>query len=253
MVIEVTKNQGVCYLSINRPKVLNALNQEVILTLNDRLIEAEHDPSVKVIVITGHGEKAFVAGADINEFQTLKDQNAAANYSRLGQSTFNQLDKCSKPVIAAINGYALGGGMELALACDSRFASSHATFGFPEIKLGLYPGYGGAQRLPRLVGKGMAFHLMMSGETISSQEALRIGLVEKVFPQQSFEQDVWNYALKVSRFSSVALALLKETITNGLEMPLEHALEIDAKNMGELMISEPVKKSVQLFLEKREQ
>jgi enoyl-CoA hydratase len=246
--IETFQKERVLFLTINRPEVLNALNKDVMNGLKSHLVQAEKDDSVKVIIITGKGEKSFVAGADIKEFLSFKNAKDATEYSRLGQTVFSSISRLPKPVICAINGYALGGGLELALACDIRFASENAKFGLPEIKLGLFPGYGGAQRLPRLVGKGMGLYLMMSGEMFSAQEAEKMGIIEKVVPLESLLDTVYDYAAKISQFPLGALASLKSSVCNGLELNLEYALKSDSKSIGELMVSEEVIERTKQFL-----
>jgi enoyl-CoA hydratase len=246
--IETFKKEAVLFLTINRPEVLNALNKDVMNGLKNYLDHAKEDDSVKVIVITGKGDKSFVAGADIKEFLSFENSTDAQENSRFGQTVFSSISRLNKPVICAINGYALGGGLELALACDIRFASDNAKFGFPEIKLGLFPGYGGAQRLPRLVGKGMGLYLMMSGEMFSAQEAEKMGLIEKIAPQESFLDTVYDYAAKISQFPSGALASLKSSVSNGLEMSLDDALISDAKSVGQLMVSEEAIERTKQFL-----
>lgn len=246
--IETLKKEAVLFLTINRPEVLNALNKDVMNGLKYYLDHAKEDDSVKVIVITGKGNKSFVAGADIKEFLSFRNSTDAQDNSRFGQTVFSSISRLNKPVICAINGYALGGGLELALACDIRFASDNAKFGFPEIKLGLFPGYGGAQRLPRLVGKGMGLYLMLSGEIFSAQEAEKMGLVEKITPQESLLNTVFDYAAKISQFPSGALASLKSSVCNGLEMNLDDALISDSKSIGELMVSEEAIERTKQFL-----
>lgn len=250
-VIETVQKEKILFLFINKPKAMNALSIGVMNELYKQLIKGEKDESVKVIIITGKGDKAFVAGADINEFLTLKDEEEGKEYSLLGQKVFNAIDQLSKPVICAINGYALGGGLELALACDIRFASEEAKFALPEVKLGLFPGYGGAQRLPRLLGKGMAYYLMMSGEMITAREAERIGLVEKVVSRESLLAEVTDYASRISKFPSNALAALKSSVSNGVELPLGKALRIDAKEIGKLMVSHETRTRASAFLNRK--
>ena len=248
--IEASQKDHVLFLTINRPEVLNALNIEVMNHLQEALIQAERDESVKVIVITGKG-KAFVAGADINEFLSLKDAEEGREYSFIGQNVFSSITKLSKPVICAINGYALGGGLELALACDIRFASENAKLGLPEIKLGLFPGYGGAQRLPRLVGKGMGLYMMLSGEMFSAQEAEKWGLIEQIVPQEELLDFVNDFAQKISKFPLGALTALKTSVNNGLEMHIDDALNADAKSIGVLMVSDEAQERALQFVSKR--
>lgn len=249
--IEVSQKESVLFLTVNRPEVLNALNVGVMSELKTQLVNAEQDETVKVIIITGKGKKAFVAGADINEFLSLKDASEATEYSLLGQSVFSYISRLSKPVICAINGYALGGGLELALSCDIRFASENAKLGLPEIKLGLFPGYGGAQRLPRLVGKGRAMYLMMSGEIFSAQEAEKIGLIERLVPQEFLLDTVYEYASKISKFPSEALSAIKYSVCNGIEIHLDEALKSDSKNIGALMVSEGARERAKQFLSQK--
>jgi enoyl-CoA hydratase/carnithine racemase len=248
--IEVSQKDHVLFLTINRPEVLNALNIEVMHSLQEALMKAESDESVKVIVLTGKG-KAFVAGADINEFLSLKDAEEGRKYSLIGQKVFSSISKLVKPVICAINGYALGGGLELALACDIRFASDKAKLGLPEVKLGLFPGYGGAQRLPRLVGKGMGLYMMLSGEMFSAQESEKWGLIEKVIPQEELLDFVNDFAQKISKFPLGALTALKSSVNNGLEMHIDDALNADAKSIGVLMVSDEAQERALQFVNKQ--
>src|SRR5881398_3013305 len=176
------KKNSIAYVTVNRPKVLNALNMATMEELRAAFHEIKNDASVRVVILTGAGEKAFIAGADIGEL-AQHDAVSGKEYTHRGQSVLNLIENLGKPVIACINGFALGGGCEIAMACTMRLASDNAKLGQPEVKLGIIPGYGGSQRLPRLVGKGLANQILLSGEMINAQEALRIGLVNEVVPQ----------------------------------------------------------------------
>lgn len=247
----MSRNNQVCYLNFNRPEALNALNNEMISELYKSLQEAETEETVKVVVLTGEGDKAFVAGADIKEFLSLKSAEEAEQYSKNGQTVFNYIEEMSKPVIAAINGYALGGGLELALACDFRIAAEEAKVGMPEITLGLFPGYGGAQRLPRLTGKGRALYLMMTGKSITAIQAEQWGLVEAVYPIDTFYKEVDKLAAAIAAYPAAALASLKKRVVYGEEQELKQALAMDSKAVGELMVSEEAVALAHSFVAKK--
>ncbi|WP_347489797.1 enoyl-CoA hydratase/isomerase family protein [Desulfoscipio sp. XC116] len=245
------KKDALFIITINRPDTLNALNEETVGELEDAFNRGSADPGVRVIVITGQGDKAFVAGADINELQSLPSVKAAQDKSTRGIDIFFKIEHCDKPVLMAINGYALGGGCELAMAGDIRIASDKAKFGLPEINLGVIPGYGGTQRLPRLVGKGMAKMMVFSGMIIDAQLALQIGLVEKVVPADKLLEETISLANLLARKSPVALAMAKRSINDGLEVDLRRGCAVESANFAVACSTEDRKEGTGAFLEKR--
>ncbi len=247
----IDREDGIAVLTINRPDKYNALNDDVVAELSEAMDELKADDAVRAIVITGAGDKAFVSGADIGMLQDLKTSRDAFANSHRGHEMTLKVENLPKPVIAAINGYALGGGLELAMACDIRLASDTARMGQPEIGLGISPGYGGTQRLPRLVGKGMAKLLILSGDMIDAQEALRIGLVEKVVPQGEVLNEAKALATKMAEKSPLTLAACKEAINLGLEVDLERGLSIESLEFGMLCTTEDYQEGTTAFLEKR--
>ncbi|MCL6481821.1 MAG: enoyl-CoA hydratase/isomerase family protein [Firmicutes bacterium] len=248
--IQYEKRDGIAYLTFQRPKVLNALNRKTVEELADALRDAREDDSVRVLILTGAGEKSFVAGADINELaqQTPVD---GKEFSLFGQAVFRQLETLGKPSIAAINGYALGGGCELALACSIRIASRTARLGQPEVKLGIIPGYGGSQRLARLCGKGVAHELILTGEAISAEEALRIGLVNHVVEPADLMPTAEAIAKKIMANAPLAVKFAMEAIEHGLEMPQEEGLFLEATLFGLCCATEDMREGTRAFLEKR--
>jgi len=237
-------------VTINRPKVLNALDEATLHELERAFISLEGDPSVKVIVLTGSGEKAFVAGGDIAGMQPL-GPTAARNSARMAQGVLDRIERCPKPVIAAINGYALGGGCELAMACDLRIAADTARLGQPEINLGIIPGWGGTQRLPRLVGKGRAKELLFTGDMIDAAEAFRIGLVNRVVSASELMTEAKKLAEKIAGKGASALALAKEAVDRGVEIDLERANACEVDLFGLCFATEDQKEGMLAFLEKR--
>jgi enoyl-CoA hydratase len=248
--ILVEDANGVRWLTINRPSKLNALNREVLAELDAAVSGAAAAPEARALVITGAGEKAFVAGADIAEFTALSAAGAEALALR-GQRLFDRLTSLGKPVIAAVNGFALGGGCELALACHLRVASSNASFGQPEVKLGLIPGYGGTQRLPRLVGQGRALELLLTGGTVDAATALAWGLVNRVVEPGSLRQSVQQLAERILAASPVAVTRCLAAVRGGAELPLERALAVEATQFGLCFTSEDAREGTAAFLEKR--
>lgn len=238
------------WLVISRPEKLNALNKEVVRQLTDAVSTALAEERVAALVITGAGDKAFVAGADISEFQGLTPAEAQALAAR-GQRLFDLLEAASKPVIAAVNGFALGGGMELAMACHLRVAAETAKFGQPEVKLGLIPGYGGTQRLPRLVGKGRALELLLTGKMIDAQTALNWGLVNQVVPPGQLAEAVSKLAEEVLAVAPTAVRWCLEAVNRGLEVPLPAALSLEATIFGLCASTEDFREGVEAFLSKR--
>jgi len=237
-------------LTVNRPEKLNALNSEVMAALDAALDGARGDASVGVVVITGAGEKSFIAGADIGELSKLTPVEGRA-HARRGQAVLAKLETLGKPVIAAVNGYALGGGCELALACTIRVASENARFGQPEVKLGILPGYGGSQRLSRIVGKGRAMQLCLTAEQIDAAEAYRIGLVNRVVPPGQALAAAREMAAQILANGPVACAFVLDAIHRGLEMPLEEGLFLEATLFGLCAATSDMKEGMTAFLEKR--
>jgi enoyl-CoA hydratase len=237
-------------LTINRPKALNALNLETLQDIQMGLEEAKDQPGLKVLIVTGAGEKAFVAGADILQ---MKEMNSieALNFSKAGHHTLKMLQDFHCPVIAAVNGFALGGGTEIALACDFAYASENAKFGLPEVTLGIFPGFGGTQRLPRLVGKGKAKELIFTGKMISAQEALQMGIVNKVFPQASLMEETKKTALQMAGNGAVGLRLAKMVVNAGFNMDLTEACNLESYAFGIGFASEDQKEGMRAFVEKR--
>src|SRR5271168_4237606 len=225
--ILLEKKNAVAYVTINRPKVLNALNMATMDELGVAFNEIKNDASIRVAILTGAGEKAFVAGADIGEL-ARQDAVSGKEYAHRGQAVLDLVENLGKPVIACINGFALGGGCELALACTMRLASDNAKFGQPEVKLGLIPGYGGTQRLPRLVGKGLAMQMVLAGETITASEALRIGLVNEVVPAAELNPRDEAIAAKIIANAPLAVQYAMEAVNHGLDMTLAEGLYLEA-------------------------
>jgi len=242
-------NEGIAVLKINRPKVMNALNSLVFSELNDALDIIQEDTSLRVLVVTGEG-KAFVAGADIAEMSG-KNATGGNEFSELGQTTFNRFAELPFPVIAAINGFALGGGCELAMACDIRIASDTAKFGQPEVSLGLIPGYAGTVRLPRYVGLSNALYLLMTGDIIDANEALRIGLVQKVVPVDNFMKEVMALSEKIASKGQIAVQKVKEVTLKGIEIHWSDACQLEAKEFGNLFGNGESDEGMKAFLEKR--
>jgi enoyl-CoA hydratase len=244
------KEHGIGWIIIDRPSKLNALNMETVNELSAAFRDFADDPDVAAVILTGTGEKAFIAGADIGELAGL-DADSGEQYVLNGQELTRQMENCAKPVIAAINGFALGGGTEMALACHVRIASENAKMGQPEVKLGLIPGYGGTQRLSRLVGKGKAMELILTGKIISAQEALDIGLVNQVVPQEELLAVCESLAKEMTANGPLALAYGIEAINRGLDMALGEGLRLEAELFGKTCASEDSKEGTQAFLEKR--
>ena len=244
------KKNSIAYVTVNRPKVLNALNMATMDELRTAFHDIKNDAGVRVVILTGSGEKAFIAGADINE---LAAHNAVSGkeYTHRGQSVLNLIENLGKPVIACLNGFTLGGGCEIAMACTMRLASDNAKIGQPEVKLGIIPGYGGTQRLPRLVGKGRAMQLVLTGEMISAQEAYRIGLVNEVTSPADLIPRAEAIAQKIIANAPLAVQYSLEAINKGLEMTLPEALYLEAVLFSVACSSEDKKEGTTAFLEKR--
>ncbi|HZY98827.1 MAG TPA: enoyl-CoA hydratase-related protein [Candidatus Baltobacteraceae bacterium] len=249
--ILVSVEAPVAIVTLNRPSVLNALRGALLAELSVALVELDAHPDVRAVIITGAGEKAFAAGADISELNALASASAGADQARMGQSLTRQIERMRKPVIMAINGFALGGGCELAMAGDIMIASENAKFGQPEVNLGLIPGYGGSQRTTRLVGKGMAMYLCLTGEIVDAQEALRIGLVQKVVPQAELLNAARRIASTIASKAPLAIAACKRVVNNGAHLSIDDALELEALEFGTLVDTEDIKEGTCAFLEKR--
>src|SRR5579871_2361906 len=244
------KRDGIAWITFNRPKVLNALNRQTVEQLRDALMDAKSDESVRVLILTGAGEKSFVAGADIGELSQQTPVNGK-EFSLFGQSVIHLLETMGKPSICAINGFALGGGCVVALACTIRIASKTAKLGQPEVKLGILPGYGGTQRLARLCGKGVAQELCLAGEMISAEEALRIGLVNHIYEPAELLPSAEAMAKKIIANGPIAVKFTMEAIERGVEMPLEEGLFLEATLFGVACATEDMREGTKAFLEKR--
>jgi enoyl-CoA hydratase len=242
--------EQVATVTLNRPQVLHALNSTVFNELEQVFMALTRDAGVRVILLTGAGEKAFAAGADLNEIARLDVATGEAK-SRRGQEVLGIIETCGKPVIACINGFALGGGCELAMACTIRLASETARLGQPEVKLGLIPGYGGTQRLPRLVGPSMALKLLLTGEMIGAAEALRIGLVDEVVPADRLMQRAGEVARTIVSMAPLAIAGCMEAVRWGSGLRLEAATDVEAEIFGRLCGTEDKAEGTKAFLEKR--
>jgi enoyl-CoA hydratase len=244
------KKDGIGWITFNRPKVLNALNRKTIEELREVLLDAREDSAVRVLIITGAGEKSFVAGADIGELAQRTPVDGK-DFSLFGQGVVHLLETLGKPSICAINGFALGGGCELALACSIRIASKSARLGQPEVKLGILPGYGGSQRLARLCGKGVAHELCLTGEMISAEEAQRIGLVNRIYEAAELLPAAEAMAKKIIANAPLAVKYTMEAIERGYEMPQEEGLFLEATLFGLACATEDMREGTKAFLEKR--
>ena len=244
------KRDGIAFVTFNRPKVLNALNRRTMEELREILIDARADDAVRVLILTGAGEKSFVAGADIGELSQQTSVNGK-EFSLFGQSVIHLLETMGKPSICAINGFALGGGCDVALACTIRIASKTAKLGQPEVKLGILPGYGGTQRLARLCGKGVAQELCLAGEMIGAEEALRIGLVNHIYEPAELLPAAEALAKKIIANAPVAVRYAMEAIERGIEMPQEEGLFLEAALFGLACATEDMREGTKAFLEKR--
>jgi len=270
--IEYCVQDNIATVTINRPRAMNALNSETLTEFDQAFKAIEADNSVLGVIITGSGDKSFVAGADISEL-AIKDPVTGREQALFGQAVYNRIENLPKPVIAAVNGFALGGGCELAMACHLRVAAAHARFGQPEVGLGLIPGYGGTQRLPRLVGKGIALELMLGGGMIDAVEAFRIGLVnavievfkqdekgndivnekgKKVFDKESFMEKITVMLQGILAKGPVALGYVIDAVNRGLDTNLQDGLQIEADLFGKLYETEDTKEGLNAFLERRQ-
>jgi enoyl-CoA hydratase len=248
--LRIERDGAVSIVTIHRPAVLNALNAATLTELSAAIDDAARDESVRVIVLTGAGEKSFVAGADINEL-ARQTPITGREHARHGQALFSRIERLPKPVIAAVNGFALGGGCELAMACTFRIAADSAKFGQPEINLGLIPGYAGSQRLPRLVGRGRALELLLLGHQISAEEAWRIGLVNRVVPAAKLMEDTRALAHSLAAKAPVAVRYILDAVSGGLEMSFADAQDYEATLFGLVSTTDDMREGTRAFLEKR--
>jgi enoyl-CoA hydratase/carnithine racemase len=248
--ILLAKKNSIAYVTVNRPKVLNALNMATMEELRSAFTDIKQDLAIRVAILTGAGEKAFIAGADIAELAG-HDAVTGKQYTHRGQSVLDLIENLGKPVIACVNGFALGGGCEMALACTLRLASENAKFGQPEVKLGIIPGYGGSQRLPRLVGKGMAMQLVLAGEMIGAQEAHRIGLINEITAPADLIPRAEALAQKIIANAPLAIQYALEAVNHGLEMTLAEGLYLEATLFGMCCATEDKREGTTAFLEKR--
>ncbi len=244
------KRGGIGYVTVNRPQKLNALNRQVMEDLHSCFLTLQKDDEVRAVIITGAGDKAFVAGADINELAAQTPVEGKETSTR-GQKTLDLIENLGKPVIAAINGYALGGGCELALACTLRIAAESARLGQPEVKLGIIPGYAGTQRLPRLVGKGRALEMILTGEPVTAQDAYRLGLVNQVVPAQELMPAAEKLAQKILANAPLAVQFALEAVNHGMEMPEAEGQFLEATLFGLCCTTADMKEGTRAFLEKR--
>lgn len=248
--VKVEREQSTLWVTLNRPHRLNALNDVLLEELSDILDTAEKDSSIKCVVITGEGDRAFSVGADVTMFPKATPIKAE-EFSRTGQKVFGKIEELPKPVIAAINGFALGGGLELALACDFRVAAEHAELGSPEILLGLIPGWGGTQRLVRIVGLAKAKELVLLGNRLKAEEALKIGLVNKVVHYEKLRDEARALAQKLSEGPPIALKYAKHALNFGTQVPLEVGLRLEACSVGLSFSTEDLKEGIEAFMSKR--
>jgi len=246
----VERDAAVAIVTINRPKVLNALNSQTLDELRRVILDAKQDAGVRAVIVTGAGEKSFVAGADISELAQLSS-TAAREHARRGQHVFDLVEQMGKPVIAAINGFALGGGCELAMACTLRVAAETARLGQPEINLGLIPGYAGTQRLARIVGKGRALELLLSGDQITAQEAYRLGLVNRVVPAADLIAEAKKIAATLAGKAPIAVRYILDAVNQGLDMPFAQAQVHEATLFGLTAGTDDMREGTSAFLDKR--
>ena len=246
--IKYTEEDEISLITISRPKALNALNSQVLNELS-QILDSIDKSKISALIITGEGEKSFVAGADISEMSSLSKKEAV-EFSKKGNDVFRKIETFEIPVIAAINGYALGGGCELSLSCDIRICSENAIFGQPEVGLGITPGFGGTQRLSRTVGISMAKQMIFTGQNIKAEEALKIGLVNGVYPQNELINEAKKLALTIAKNSKNAVKLSKKTINDGLQVDIDKAINIEEKLFGECFENPEHKERMKKFLER---
>jgi enoyl-CoA hydratase len=248
--LRVANRGAVTVLTVHRPEVLNALNRDTLLELERFVVAFLDDPAQRALIVTGEGDKSFVAGADINELAAL-DAKGAEEASRFGQRVFDRIESSRKPVIAAVNGYALGGGCELTLACHLRLASENAVFGLPEVTLGIIPGYGGTQRLSRLVGLGRALEITLTARRVKADEAERIGLVNRVVPLAQLTDEAVKVAEVILKNGPLAVAAALESTLCGFAHPIEDGQRLESTRFGLLAATEDMHEGMKAFLEKR--
>jgi enoyl-CoA hydratase len=246
----IERDEATAIVTINRPKVLNALNSQTLDELRRAILEIKQDEGVRVVILTGAGEKSFVAGADINEL-AVQTPTGGREHALAGQHVFDLIENLGKPVIAAINGFALGGGCELAMACTLRLAADSARLGQPEIALGLIPGYAGTQRLPRLVGKGKAMEMILTGAPIAADEAQRIGLVNRVVPAAELMAEARKLAGQLAKSAPIAMRYIINAVNKGAEMPFAEACQYEATLFGLVASTDDMKEGTAAFLAKR--
>lgn len=244
------KKDKIVYITINRPKVLNALNWQTMKEIRDAFLSIKEENTVRGVIVTGAGEKSFIAGADIKELAT-KDAVGAKEFSMTSQEILHLIEHFPKPIIAAVNGFCLGGGCELAMACQMRVASENAKFGQPEVNLGIIPGNGGTQRLPRLVGKGRALELILTGNMIDAQEAYRIGLVNRVAKPELLISTAEEILTTILTKGPVAVKLCLEAVNHGMELTLDEGVQLEANLFGLCFATEDMKEGTRAFIEKR--
>jgi enoyl-CoA hydratase len=252
ILLEVDVERAVALITINRPDKLNALSRPLLEDLSAAIDEVAADDRSRAVIITGAGPKAFVAGADIAEIAALDGATEGAEYARFGQSVMRKLELLPKPVIMAINGYALGGGCELALCGDVRVAADTAQLGQPEINLGVIPGFGGTQRLARLIGRDRAKLLVFTGERVGAEEAYQLGIVDRVVPAASLMESAYELATALATKAPRALAMAKAAVNEGLDLPLDEALKLEAELFGRVVETEDRREGTAAFLEKRQ-
>ena len=245
------KEGNLAIVTINRPKALNALNSETLADLDVVITDLENDSNIYCVILTGAGGKSFVAGADISEMKDLNEYQGK-DFGILGNRVFRRLENLEKPVIAAISGFALGGGCELAMSCDIRIASEKAKFGQPESGLGITPGFGGTQRLPRIVGMGKAKELIYTGAIVKADEALRIGLVNKVVNLESLMEEARSMANMIIANAPIAVKLCKDAINRGMQVDMDNAIKIEAEDFGKCFNTEDQVEGMSAFLERRD-
>jgi enoyl-CoA hydratase len=246
----VDKSEFIATVTINREKALNALNPDVLKEIRECFGELSEDREIRVVIITGAGDKAFIAGADISAMSKMGEAEAL-EFGKLGHAAMNAIDHCRKPVIAVVNGFCLGGGLELALACDFIYASEKAKLGLPEVNLGLFPGWGGSQRLPRLIGKGRAKEVILSARLLSAQEAYEFGIVNKVCKPEELLSMVKATATEIAKKGPLAIEMAKKVINDGFDLPLPQGLSLEQNTFPKCFSTEDQKEGIAAFLEKR--
>lgn len=250
--IQKEQKEHIAVLTLSRPEALNALNSAVLSELAGVLDEIAQNRDIYCVIITGEGAKSFAAGADIAEMATA-DQKEGARFSELGNGVFRKLETLPMPVIAAVNGFALGGGCELAMACDMRICSENALFGQPEVGLGITPGFGGTQRLARLVGMGMAKQMIFAATNISAEEALRIGLVNAVYPAETLMEEAMKLACRIAKQAPIAVQNAKRAVNEGMQTDMDNAIALEVKAFSDCFETADQREGMSAFLEKRKE